>query len=59
MKRFFCLAVVAALLIHTDARAMLRDASIDHDLDRIKKSFELLQTGLLLTTNSHLSLQLR
>lgn len=40
MKHLFALAVAAALLFHTDARAMLRDASIDHDLGGIKKSFE-------------------
>lgn len=40
MKHLFPLAVAAALLFHADARAMLHDASIDHDLGGVKKSFE-------------------
>jgi len=40
MKHLLSLAFLVALLFHTDARAMLRDASIDHDLGEIKKSFE-------------------
>lgn len=42
MKHLFPLAVAAALLFHTDARAMLHDASIDHDLGGVKKSFEIM-----------------
>lgn len=42
MKHLFPLAVAAALLFHTDARAMLHDASIDHDLGGVKKSFEVM-----------------
>ena len=40
MKQSLALAFAAALLFHTDARAMLRDASIEHDLGSVKKSFE-------------------
>jgi hypothetical protein len=40
MKQFAALAFAAALLFHTDARAMLRDAAIEHDLSGVKKSFE-------------------
>ena len=40
MKQFYPLAFAAALFSHTDARAMLRDASIEHDLGGVKKSFE-------------------
>jgi hypothetical protein len=40
MKQFFPLAFAAALFVQTDARAMLRDASIEHDLGGVKKSFE-------------------
>lgn len=40
MKRFLPLAFAAALLFHTDARGMLRDASIEHDLGGVKRSFE-------------------
>lgn len=42
MKHLFSLAVATALLFHTDARAMLRDASIDHDLGGAKRSFEVM-----------------
>lgn len=40
MKHLFPLAFAAALFFHTDARAMLRDASIEHDLGGVRKSFE-------------------
>jgi hypothetical protein len=40
MKHFAALAFAAALLLHTDARVMLRDAAIEHDLAGVKKSFE-------------------
>lgn len=40
MKQFVALAFAATLLFHTDARTMLRDAAIEHDLAGVKKSFE-------------------
>lgn len=40
MRHFLPLAFAAALFAHADARAMLRDASIEHDLGGVKKSFE-------------------
>ncbi len=40
MKHFLPLAFATTLLFHTDARAMLRDASIEHDLGGVRKSFE-------------------
>ncbi|QPF90302.1 hypothetical protein [Bradyrhizobium commune] len=40
MKHVLPLAFAAALLFHTDARAMLHDASIEHDLGGVRKSFE-------------------
>jgi D-arabinose 5-phosphate isomerase GutQ len=40
MKQFLALAFSAALLVHTDTRAMLRDAAMEHDLGGVRKSFE-------------------
>ncbi|WP_369726058.1 hypothetical protein AB8Z38_16055 [Bradyrhizobium sp. LLZ17] len=40
MKHFLPLVLVAAVFSHADARAMLRDASIEHDLSRVRKTFE-------------------
>jgi hypothetical protein len=52
MKHFLPLAFVAALFSHTDAQAMLRDASIEHDLSRVRKSFEAMTVSDLRTARA-------